>query len=243
LREIITTAIQAMSTAGVIPSKESIAEQVAWCLRQPLQEDTNGEGLLAKSLGQCKTIEAIVQHVGFNLTTNDDGVTIIQCPVCIITQPNRCTFKVAQTLTDFRKAVSRHILSNAHMAAHKARVAEEARLEMHKNTGLTMGRLALQTLREAGSYKAFERKVVDAYLYGVRVGSINHSTEFISKLVPCMYAVTVERIKRYLHRTDPLTGKKQVFAVNADKATELHRTGQAIGAITFEDGVLKAIFL
>jgi hypothetical protein len=33
-----------------------------------------------------------------------------------------------------------------------------------------------------------------------------------------------------------------VFAVNADKATELHRTGQAIGAVTFEDGVLKAVF-
>jgi hypothetical protein len=101
----------------------------------------------------------------------------------------------------------------------------------------------MQTLREAGSYLQFEHKVLDMHLSGGNVGSLNHSKAFIAELVPCIFKCTIERIKAYLHKTDPVTKRHQVFSLNADKVTELHRTGQAIGVITFEEGELKALFV
>ena len=52
----------------------------------------------------------------------------------------------------------------------------------------------------------------------------------------------MNRIKGYLNTPDVTTGKPRLFAVTADKVTEQHRTGQAVGLLLFDEGEVKAIF-
>jgi hypothetical protein len=61
-------------------------------------------------------------------------------------------------------------------------------------------------------------------------------------MVTAFHQVTVYNISRFFSGIDPLTNKPRVFAGNADKVTQLHLTGHAMGIITFESGKLVAIF-
>lgn len=75
------------------------------------------------------------------------------------------------------------------------------------------------------------------------MGRFNHSKRFISQMVECMYDECMHRIKTWLHATDEITGKRRVFALTADKVTEQHRTGQAVGLHAFDQGEIKAVFV
>ena len=90
--------------------------------------------------------------------------------------------------------------------------------------GENLTRLVMQTVREVGSYQSFERKVVDFYLMGGRVGRFNHSAKFAYATTCAMYRVIMKRLVDHLHSIYPDTGKPSVFACDANKMTELHRT-------------------
>ena len=52
------------------------------------------------------------------------------------------------------------------------------------------------------------------------------------------------RIQRHLYVADKITGRKRIFAFNADKVTELHMTRDAVALmIMSEDGELQAVFV
>jgi hypothetical protein len=72
---------------------------------------------------------------------------------------------------------------------------------------------------------------------GGRVGRFNHSEKFMANMVKSMHQVVIDGINNYLKSTHRATTRKaQVFAATADKVTEQHRTGQAVGVLLFDQG-------
>ncbi|KAK3239899.1 hypothetical protein CYMTET_50208 [Cymbomonas tetramitiformis] len=57
------------------------------------------------------------------------------------------------------------------------------------------------------------------------------------------YTVLKDKILLYLGTPDPATRRCPVYAINADRVTELQRTGQIVGMLVMVDGVIRAIFL
>jgi hypothetical protein len=55
--------------------------------------------------------------------------------------------------------------------------------------GLAIGRATLQTLREGCSYLRFEEELLSLHLFGLDIGSINHSVKFIEGFVDIMAVV------------------------------------------------------
>ena len=59
-----------------------------------------------------------------------------------------------------------------------------------------------------------------------------------------MDVVMDRRIREHIHAIDTVTGRKRLFAFAADKVTELHMTGDAIGLLIMtEEGEVKPIFI
>jgi hypothetical protein len=61
-------------------------------------------------------------------------------------------------------------------------------------------------------------------------------------MVSAFHQGTTNNISHFLSGFDPPTNQPRVFAGNANKITQLHRTGQAMGIVTFEFGKLVSIF-
>jgi hypothetical protein len=121
---------------------------------------------------------------------------------------------------------------------------EVERKARRTRVGLTAAREAFQTLREGCSYLQFEEKLFTLHLAGLDIGSMNHSVRFIRGFVDSMEVVMDRRIRDRIHAVDLVTCRKRLFAFAADKATELHRTGDDIGMLIMtEEGQLKLVFL
>eukprot|EP00854_Cymbomonas_tetramitiformis_P033648 gene33648-43303_t len=58
-----------------------------------------------------------------------------------------------------------------------------------------------------------------------------------------MYTVLKNKICLFLETPDQATNRPPVYAINADKVTELRRTGQVVGMLTMIRGVIKALLL
>eukprot|EP00854_Cymbomonas_tetramitiformis_P008155 gene8155-9687_t len=80
-------------------------------------------------------------------------------------------------------------------------------------------------------------------LLGTRVGNLNHGQDFVRGFLKSLYFVAKHRVVKLFKTVGPATPHLTVFAVNADKTTEFHRTGQVIGALGFDIGEIKALFL
>ena len=93
----------------------------------------------------------------------------------------------------------------------------------------TMVRLAMFCICEALSYQLFERLVYEEHNMGVPVGNINHSDHFVQSIRDCAYDELKHRLRKFLIAPTEATGMPPVFALNADKMTVLHRTGQMVG--------------
>jgi hypothetical protein len=73
---------------------------------------------------------------------------------------------------------------------------------------------------------------------------MNHFVRFIKGFVDIMKFGMDKRIRDYIHDVDIVKGRKRLFAFAADKVTELHMTGDAIGMLIMpEEGEFKPIFL
>ena len=136
-----------------------------------------------------------------------------------------------------------HIVTAQHKRAIMLRSELDEEHEKARKIGENLVRLVMQTVREAGSRLDFELKVVDFYEMGGRVGRFNHSEKFMACMVKSMYELTISRTSKFIKATDPATGKPRTFAATADKVTEQHRTGQAIGIMFFDQGEVKAAFV
>ncbi len=101
--------------------------------------------------------------------------------------------------------------------------------------GLNIVRTALQSLREGASYVQIEHNLQSLHLVVLDIGSIKHSREFICGCVESMTIVMDRRINEYVRAIDPITGRKRVFALMADKVTELHRTRDAFALLVMTE--------
>ena len=121
---------------------------------------------------------------------------------------------------------------------------EVERQDRRARVGLTLGRTVLQTLREGCNYLQFEEKLLALHLASLDIGSINHSVKFLEGCVDSMTIVMDRKIREHLHVVDLVTCRKRLFVFAADKVTELHRTGDAIGMfIMTEEGELNSMFI
>jgi hypothetical protein len=99
-------------------------------------------------------------------------------------------------------------------------------------------------MREGNSYLQFEEKLHSLHLARVDRGSLNHSREFIRAFVKSMTSVMDLRIERHLYAIDAVTRRERIYAVIADKVTELHITWDAVAVMAMsEGGELQAVFL
>jgi hypothetical protein len=149
-----------------------------------------------------------------------------------------------QRLKYLKKAIAKHLATDAHSKALMEKERERTRPLRRNRVGLTIARTTLQTVREGTSYLQFESKLRTFILAGVDIGSLNHSREFIKAFVGSMTSVMDLRIQRHLHAVDTITGRNRIFAFMADKVTELHITGDAVALmIMSEGGELQAVFI
>ena len=85
--------------------------------------------------------------------------------------------------------------------------------------GLTVGRTALQTLREGCNYLQFEEKLLILQLSSLDIGSMNHSVKFIEGFVDSMEVVMDRRIRDHIRAIDEVIVRKRLFAFAADEVT------------------------
>ena len=187
---------------------------------------------------------------GFIPGEDEEGETVAVCPKCTkyigrqyamsLRGKNTGEFLQPRRL---KQNFIGHLESTTHSDACTTEADREREAEKNVKIGQNLTRLVMQTIREAGSYQSFERKVFDFYEMGGRVGHFSHSCKFIAGMVKAMHAVVIETMVKWLHAVDPLTGKPRVFAACADKVTEQNRTGQAIGLLFFDEGEVKPAFI
>ena len=196
---------------------------------------------LARSQLRHTTVEQLMEACGFEKIEHE-GEEFAKCPKCTRYKEKEVRLKIGNRIHKVKKNWQDHLRSQAHKDAC-ALEGELAKVEeRRKKIGMNLARLVVQMVREAGSYQSFEKKVVDFEQMGGYVGRFNHSCKFAAKMVGAMYEVTIELLIEFIHSADPDTGRPRVFAATADKVTELHRTGQAIGLLFWEDGEVKAFF-
>lgn len=205
-------------------------------------------------ISKATTIRQLVNLVPHLQHNMQDGW--LQCRVCVEHKSDlnmefvRGNFKTfgyfmpGQEFHDLKKAVKRHISLTAHNES--CNLADSSAIKGRKNrdVALSLARNAYLAITEKLGYVAYERMVMKDHLNGVVVGNVNHSRKFASKFVDSMYTVLVHSVSLFLHSPqDSIGGRQPPFAILADKMTALGRTGQAIGILIMEFGVVRAVMI
>ena len=82
---------------------------------------------------------------------------------------------------------------------------EVERQARETRVSLSVGRVALQTLREGCMYLQLEEKLLNLHLSSSDIGSMSHSVKFIEGFLDNMEAVMDRRIRDHIHATDKAT--------------------------------------
>ena len=177
-----------------------------------------------------------------------DEETQLVCRVCAAHGSHLHTdvgmFNATQRFADLRRAVYRHVSRPTHMKCAATAAQLKADEKRQQATGMAIGRAAYYLINEAASYYAYERLLLLLSLCGVNVGTLNHSRKFAADLVPAFHSAMGARLQKWLDEdVAVLGGRKRPFAFNADKSTELRRTGQILGMIVMADGELRSVML
>jgi len=145
-------------------------------------------------------------------------------------------FKAEQALKNLKPTVKGHLSSAAHKLAADAAAAEAEAAKAQRNVGLNVARIAYKTIREGDSHVRFEREVSAINLMGLNLGEKNQHRSFVSSFAESAEAVLRSSQRRFLDTPRVETGRRPVFAVNADKLTCMRRTSQLVGIIMIVDG-------
>ena len=151
--------------------------------------------------------------------------------------------RVRRGMSAVRYSLKTHIACDLHEWCSLHAVEKKSIESNFELVGLSLGRLVLQNVKEHHSDQSYERAVSTAKALGQNVGTKNHSRKFVPRLRKSMHHVLNSIFSRVLTELDPATKRPPAFAVMADKATVLHRTGQMVGLILMIAGVLTPIFL
>ncbi|KAK3271656.1 hypothetical protein CYMTET_20009 [Cymbomonas tetramitiformis] len=243
---LASTSVQ--TTLDALPAQ--VAQMVATTLEPPTSTFVSP---VDKDMRACCTLNAVITKFSLRSFPEDE---ILVCPCCfkhsssapkkILVGRNRDTlgkFSSKSLLKNLKTRILSHFKSAAHEFCVERENQEELAKHRSQSVGLTLAHLALQTITEARSYHSYERAVLRQHLLGTRVGNLNHSRQFVVSFLNSLYYVAKQRAIQWFNSVDPATTHPVLFAVNADKTTEFHRTGQVVGALGFDLGEIKAIFL
>ena len=143
-----------------------------------------------------------------------------------------------------RGSLARHFAGPGHKQCVTIASQEEALRARRRTIAMSIGRAAYFEYKEATSFYSYERLLLLLHLNGVDIGTLNHSRKFPATFVSAVHAAIAARLKDFLDRpSEVLGGRKPGISLNADKATELRRTGQILGAVILIGGVLTPILL
>jgi hypothetical protein len=120
-------------------------------------------------------------------------------------------------LISLKQSATQRLLGDPH---NTRELEEKDGLQRHRSTGLTLGRLALQTIRDGNSHVHFEIKVLDCHLNGGRVGELNHSRVIMKGIVTAFHQVTVDNISRFLSFLIITKALDQYFSANNYKTVK-----------------------
>jgi hypothetical protein len=153
-------------------------------------------------------------------------------------------FTTNQELKNLKQSLAHHVKNSARHQLNIAAAAAQQKFETDSMAiSLRVGTLALNNFLESNSYLCFERQVAMMHLAGANIGTINHSTDFISTIRTAFYDEAIDRISSWLHTADPSTGQQRLFSVVSDKMTENGRTGHLVGIIVMVDGEMKGLLV
>jgi hypothetical protein len=171
----------------------------------------------------------------------------IFCPVC--SEYGRgvaadSVFYNNKRLKKLRFSIRRHLATDAHQNALAEKEKGRTRNLRRIRIRLSITRTTMQGVREGNRYLLFKERLQSIHLAGLNIGSLNHSRQIITSFVGSMLVVMVQRILRHLHEVYAVAGRKRLFALMADKVTELHTIGDAIAVMVMSEvGELQAIFV
>ena len=223
-----------------------VRENISLHVKPPAPEPDAPDPITTRIRNPNSTVmKEAITALGFKFIKDGNGSDLpkVFCVACAEHEGGgRAEFGTDRPFSKLRKSLRSHLITAKHRAAEAHVQSKNEVVQASNRIGLNLSRLVLQTIKEGGSYLDYERKVFDFHLNGGDTGRFHHSKNFISDLVPCMYRVCMNRIRAYLDTPDVTTSKSRVFAVTADKVTEQHRTGQAVGLLLFDEGEVKAVF-
>jgi len=204
---------------------------------------------LDRQIAVCTTVAELARVCGFKFNAQEN---LLECELCrsylvgrqqisnkLVQGINRGElgyFKAEQALKNLKPTVKGHLSSAAHKWAADAAAAEAEAAKAQRNVCLNVARIAYKTIREGDSHVRFEREVSAINLMGLNLGEKNHHRSFVSSFAESAEAVLRSSQRRFLDTPRVETGRRPVFAVNADKLTCMRRTSQLVGIIMIVDG-------
>lgn len=158
--------------------------------------------------------------------------------------------KLPKSFSNLKSHIKKHILSHSHVNKQHEKVLEETSSEKSKtrlhDIGMKVGRVAYNVCFSGMSFQSFETQILLQNLNGVDIGDINHSKDFVKKLLPEFAKHIKGRVKKFITTTLPQTGHLPAVNTAADKATYKHRSRQFVSLTTIvpdSPGLIQMIFV
>ena len=147
-------------------------------------------------------------------------------------------------LYDVKRRVLSHMGTKTHLEALPRYKKHQNRTSLLEAYGYRISRTAYNTILEGRSYESFERDLLLQSLNGVDLGNFNHSNDFCRTFLSHLHTELKTLVVAGINDPqDVLGGRKPPFALNADKATMLHRTGHIVGLLIIDEGAIKAVLI
>ena len=218
--------------------KKIVAEEIKTQLRASLTENVAVNADQNVGSRQIKTVEALCEKYDLKYVPSEAK---LYCKICKnFCDPNQQAFgsgnngqprkwgefSSAQPMYILNGIVKTHFASTRHSNCVQRSLTMERQSRHEKSIAMRVARLAFCSYREADSYKSFERRVYVNHLGDTPMGTINHSEKFVASFLTSVDAEVVARLSNFYAATNPATDHPPSFALIADKATLLSRTGQ-----------------
>jgi len=204
--------------------------------------EEHGAGVSRKQWKEHRNEANMIKDAGLAYWEAKGNGREIYCPVCLEYCGSKGDLGIGshKKLHVTKQCVARHLGTARHKQALQLQGMEMERKARRARVGLSVGKTTLHTLREGCSYLRFEEKLLTLRLSLLDIGSMNHSVKFIEGFVNIMEVVMDGRIRDHIRAIDEVTCRKRLFAFAADRALELHRTGDVVGMLIMtEEGVIK----
>ena len=149
-----------------------------------------------------------------------------------------------QNLSVKFKSLKTHLFRHLESATHQSKVKEDIAKDVllvkkekrEKKVGLTLGRIVYHIIYKGRPDSDFTSLVYLPAAGGSDVGDINHSFNFVTKLLPHLAEAVRRRLKMMFGTRLVATGCLPPVALMADKATHQRETRQLVGCITVNPG-------